>query len=169
MKVSTKEIIKYYGDGRSIESITSITGLTRKAVINKIKKYRSVHEKSNKSKKSYGEDLKKIIALRDKNDVPRSQISKELGVSNTFISESCKKYGDELKRKALFPNQYSYIGDFDFSACPECESKRLNVIDEFIDWGTVDARYCMNCGNEFFKFMNDDKKTYKLNFEFDEE
>lgn len=163
----TSHIIKHYTDGKSIGYIASVTGISEDEVLMRLRIFKS--DSVQKLGNSYNDEIKKVIAKRDKNDVSRSQIAQELCLSVTFIGNACKKFGDNLKKKAKFLNQYTEIDSkHDLKTCPDCNSKKVNEINGYINDHNTVGIYCLNCNGEYFRFMNDDK-LYRLNYEFDEE
>lgn len=162
----TPIVIKHYTDGKSLSYISSVVGISEDEVFMRLRifKSNSVQVVGN----SYNDEIKKVIAKRDKNDISRSQIAKELGLSVTFVSKACKEFGDNLKNKARFNNQYTEIAEHDLPTCPDCASKRVNEVSSYISDRNTIGIYCMSCNGEFFKFINN-KTLYRLNFEFDDE
>lgn len=160
-------IIKHYTDGKSISYISNLLDLTEDEVLAHLRLYKS--ESVQKLGNSYNDELKKIIAKRDRNEVSRSRIAKELELSSSFVGSACKKFGDNLKKKSKFSNQYTELKQpHGMETCPNCKSHKVNEIDDYIDNRKVDAIYCMCCGLEHFKF-DEGISIYRLNYEFDEE
>lgn len=160
-------IIKHYTDGKSISYISDSMDLTEDEVLTHLRLYKS--ESIQKLGNSYNDELKKIIAKRDRNEVSRSLIAKELNLSSSFVGSACKKFGDNLKKKSKFSNQYTDLKKLhDLKSCPNCDSHKVNEIDDYIENKKVYAIYCMNCGLEHFRF-DGGYTICKLNYEFDEE
>lgn len=165
--MDTSKIIKHYTDGKSIGYIASATGLSEEEVLMMLRIFKS--DSVEKLGNYYNDEIKKVIAKRDRNNVSRSKIAQELCLSVGFVGNACKKFGDNIKKKAKFPNQYTEIDNVnDLTKCPSCKSKTVNEINGYIDDHNTIGIYCLKCNKEYFRFMNGEK-IYLLNYEFDEE
>lgn len=149
-------ILESYSDGSTIVAIAEKCNITEDEVIKALLKYKD----DNKGGKSFTDEFKKIIALRDVNGVSRSEISKELNINISTVRKSCEKFGQAYKDKAVNDNMYIRIdGDFSMDRCPNCNSTKNNKVDDNIT-------YCIDCGSEheyYEGYIN------RINFEYLEE
>lgn len=148
-----EEFVLLYEDGLSIGSISEHFEITEGEVHECLEQLKDLHRKG----KGFDDDIKRVIAMRDKNEISRRQIASELSINIATIKKACEKFGQSVKAKDSFENYYEELEKFyDLSTCPDCNSKRVNEVDE-------DSIYCMDCGMEFF---NKNGKTNRINWEY---
>lgn len=136
-------------DGASIEDIADNVKASPEQVSDILKEYKN----SQKVKGVYTEEFMKLIANRDRMNIQRNTIMKELNVSRTILIKSIKKYG--FIKKIDNDASEEIIGkidtaNFEFKECPECSSKKINTIETLHNDATINGIYCIKCGNEFF-------------------
>lgn len=122
-----------------------------------IKKLLLDYKESNRYKKTFTDDFKKMIAERDINGVSRRQISMELEINANTIKKACEKFGQTMKEKASFDTAYTLVGEgLGLHKCPSCNSSRVNEVD----YNTI---YCISCGDEFVEISG---KIFRINWEY---
>ena len=147
------KVIEMYREGNKLEYIIESLNITYK----KVKQILINFKESNRHKRTFTDEFKKIIAERDMNGISRRQISLELEINANTIKKACEKFGQTFKERASSDNEFTRIdGEFDMSECVSCKSKNVNEVDD----NTI---YCMDCGSEFVF-----KKGYvlKVNWEY---
>lgn len=155
------KILESYSDGVAISAIAESNGISEEDVIELLLKYKE----ENKGSKTFTDDFKKLIALRDVNGVARSAIAKELKINNSTVKKSCEKFGQACKEKAVSEDVSvkvlnAVVEEIDnvyvLKECPECQNKKLNKVDD-------NDYYCMDCGNEF---TVKGEEVHKINWEY---
>lgn len=147
-----ERIIDAYRDGIEMGQIVESVNLSYKAVRDVLIQLKE----SNRHKRTFTDEFKKIIAERDVNGVSRRQISQELEINANTVKRACELFGQALKDIAPSGNEYTKLdGKFDIDSCPTCKSKDVNLVDE-------KTTYCMKCGNEH---IFDGYSVLKVNWE----
>lgn len=132
-------VIEMYRDGNEIKYIIESLNITHK----RVKQILIGMKESNRHKRTFTDEFKKIIAERDMNGISRRQISLELEINANTVRKACEKFGQTFKERASSDNEFTRIdGKFDLSECPSCKSKDVNEVED----NTI---YCMSCGDEF--------------------
>lgn len=148
-----EEFVLLYEDGLSIGSISEHFGIKEEEVYDCLEQLKSIHKQG----RGFDDDFKKIVAMRDKSEVSRRQLSAELSINIATVKKACEKFGQSVKSKDAFENYYKELDKhYDLTSCPECNSKKMNEVDD-------NTYYCFDCGNEFF---NKEDKTYCINWEY---
>lgn len=151
-----EKIITAYREGSEMNYMVECFNISE----NQIKNILTNYKESNRLKRTFTDDFKKIIAERDINGIPRRQISIELEINASTVRKACEKFGQALKDKATSDNSYTKIWEdnddikLDLSKCPSCDNRNINQVDD-------NAIYCKSCGNEFFKKNG---VTYMINW-----
>lgn len=149
-------ILEAYADGSPLGYLAESFGITYEEVEKLLIEYKE----ESRFKKSFTEDFRRTIAERDMNGVARNAIAKELGINVNTVKKACEAYGQSVKGKATNDNAYTRIdGEFDMSICPNCNSKRNNLVDD-------NVTYCLDCDSEY-EYYNG--YILKINFEYLEE
>lgn len=133
------EIISEYKMGRSINQIAKKLDIRHEY----IEEFLIDLKESNRYRRTFTDDFKKIIAERDSNGVTRKQISVELGINPNTVKKACEQFGQPLKEKVDSHEMYDRVdGEFSGKECISCNSSKVNEVDE----NTI---YCKNCGDEY--------------------
>lgn len=148
-----KKVLQAYQDGSDLGYIVESLNIPYK----KIKQILLNYKESNRYKRTFTDEFKRMIAERDINGVPRSTIAKELEMNVSTIQKACIAFGQAIKEKSASDNAYTKVnGSISDGKCPNCRSKKVNEVDE----NTI---YCISCGNEFVEKADG---LYKINWEF---
>ena len=135
------KVLTAYAEGSPLTLIEESFNVSQRRIIHILHSYREEH----REKKSFADDFKKLVAERDINggkDITRSSIAQELGINPNTVKKFCEEFGQALKERATNDRAFTKIdGDFTMKACPSCNSKKVNVVDE----NTI---YCKKCGDE---------------------
>lgn len=133
------KIIKMYSDGADLKVIAKSFNITT----SEVKKHLIAYKLEEKFGNGFTDNFRKVIAERDLNGVARAQIARELSVTPITIRRACKKFGDTIKIKTSNDEQtMKLFGEYTLEECPECESRKINSVDDNII-------YCLSCGNEY--------------------
>lgn len=147
------KVIEMYRGGNKLEYIIESLNITYK----KVKQILINFKESNRYKRTFTDEFKKVIAERDMNGISRRQISLELEINANTVKRACEAFGQSLKGRVTSDNEYTKIDNVsDMSKCLLCGSKDLNEVD-------LNTYYCMKCGNEFI-FKGD--HALKVNWEY---
>ena len=149
-------ILEAYADGSSMSYLAESFGTTEEEV----KGILITYKEENRFKKSFTDEFRKMIAERDLNGVTRNAIAKELELNVNTVKKSCEAFGQAVKGKATSDNAFTRIdGDFELDTCPNCGSKRNNLVDE-------NTTYCRDCDSEHEYYEG---YILKINYEYLEE
>jgi transposase-like protein len=146
-------IIELYAEGGQISIMAESLNIDQSTILNLLIEYKE----TNRFKKTFTDNFKKMIAKRDMSGIARRTIASELQLNANTIKKACEKFGQSNKERASSANAFTRVnGKFSKEICPSCESKRVNEVDE----NTI---YCLVCGNEFIH-----RKGYilKINWEY---
>lgn len=151
-----ENILESYADGNLISMISNSNKISEDEIL----KILAEHKVASKYKKTFTDDFKKMIAMRDINGVSRTAISNELQINISTVRKACEQFGQACKEKAVSENLVTKIeGDFTMDECPNCKSKRNNIVDE-------NVTFCMDCDMEHEYY---DGYVNRVNFEYLEE
>lgn len=143
-----QKILDAYEDGSDLGYIIECLNTTH----SRVKEVLLAFKEANRTKKTYSNELKKVIAERDKNGIARRQIALELEINVNTVKKACEAFGQSYKDRASSENEFTRIDleEFDMTVCPTCKSKKVNKVDD----NTI---YCMKCGSEheFFEIFED--------------
>src|SRR5690606_11006195 len=96
----------------------------------KVKQILINFKESNRYKRTFTDEFKKVIAERDMNGISRRQISLELEINANTVKRACEAFGQSLKGRVTSDNEYTKIDNVsDMSKCLLCGSKDLNEVD----------------------------------------
>lgn len=149
------KILEMYERGSELGTIIETQNITHKHLMLVLKRF--VENNKNKNG-TYTDDIKKVIASRDRAGVTRGNISFELGININTVRSACEKFGKPRKKsEGQIKNQlFVRIGKGNnFDKCPLCKSSKVNEVE-------IDEFYCIDCGNEF---RTDGNHIYKLNWD----
>ena len=136
-------IVNLYMDGFQISYIGDELGLTEDEVLKILRDYKD----RSRYKKTFTDEFKIMIAERDRTDVTRNSIAKELNINANTVKKACEQFGDANKEKASSMEEYTRINtDFELNPnkpkCPVCHKEhKVNIVD-------LNTTYCLNCGSE---------------------
>lgn len=148
-----EKVVKAYRSGSEMGYIIESLNITYK----RVKQILLNLKESNRHKRTFTDEFKRIIAERDMNGISRRQISLELEINANTVKRACEQFGQTFKDKATSDNQYTRLdGEFDMSECPTCKSKNVNEVDD-------NTTYCLECGGEHI-FKKD--HVLRVNWEF---
>jgi len=151
-------ILESYSSGDSIQVISEMLGLSEDNVIEELLKYKD----ESRTKNTFNDEFKKIVAERDINGASRSDIARELNINANTVKKACVKFGQAIKEKPSEESVYTRIdGEFTLDICPSCGSRKNNLVDEF-------TTFCMSCDSEHEYYEGEDGKGYvlRINFEY---
>lgn len=147
------KVLNAYQDGSDMGYIMECFNISHE----KVKEILLSYRESNRHKRTFTDDFKRLIAERDINGISRRQISLELEINVSTVKKACEKFGQSLKDRATSDNLYTRIDrEFDMSTCPSCGSKDVNEVDE-------STTFCKKCGNEH---IHKSDYALKLNWEY---
>ncbi len=148
-----EKVITAYRDGSDLGYISTSLKISK----DEIKNILINLKESNRFKRTFTDEFKRIISERDKNGVSRRQISLELEMNASTVKKACEQFGNSIKEKSLPYNEFTKIkGKFDKAKCPNCESRSVNNVGD-------NEIYCLNCGNEYI-FKKD--HIFRVNWEY---
>lgn len=149
-------ILESYADGNLVSMIAENYNISEEEVINILIEFKI----KSKHKKTFTDEFKKMIAIRDVNGASRSSIADELKININTVRKACEQFGQASKEKAVSDNLYTKIeGEFTMDKCPSCNSRRNNQVDDF-------TTFCMDCSMEHEYY---DGYVNRINFEYLEE
>lgn len=147
------KIIEAYRNGNDLKYISKSLNIPHKELSELLINLKE----SNRHKRTFTDEFKKIIAERDMSGVSRRKISTELKINASTVKKACEQFGQPLKEKVDKDRVYERIdGEFDMSECPSCSSIKVNEVDD----NTI---YCKKCGDEHI-FKKD--HILKINWEY---
>ncbi len=148
-----EKVLDAYAEGSTVELISFSFDITVEQVLEILRTYKE----ENRYKRTFTDNFKRLIAERDSNGVARKSIAIELAINSNTVKKSCEEFGNILKGKAEFENEFTKIdGEFSKEECPSCKSKEVNEVEE-------NTYYCMSCGSEHVFY---DGYVEKLNWEY---
>ena len=148
-----RKVLDAYQEGSDLGYIVESFNISYKQVKQILIAFRD----SNREKRTFTDELKKVIAERDINGVARRQIANELEININTVKKACAKFGQALKDRASSENEYTRIeGKFDMKTCPSCGSNDVNKVED-------NTTYCKKCGNEH---IHNEDHALRLNWEY---
>lgn len=152
-----QKLLDAYADGSPMGLITESFDITYEQAKDILHLYRD----KSRLKKSFTDDFKKLIALRDSNEgITRSSIALELGINANTVKKACEQFGQAFKDGVVSAQAFTRIdGKFSLKACPSCKSEKVNKVED-------NSTYCKNCGSEH---IHKEDHVLKVNFEYIEE
>jgi DNA-directed RNA polymerase subunit RPC12/RpoP len=176
-KQSPESVIKSYKNGKEFTTISRKTNLPLNEVVTIIEEYKIANTIGEEitSPHQINDELADVIRTRYINEIPQTQIAKELDILLYPIRSICNKANSDLGSKASFEDKYTLIENVtNLNECPHCTNKRLHKFETLIERRDVEGMYCERCSNEYFKLVekaqkNEEEKDEEENEETDKE
>lgn len=155
-----------YASGYSLENIDkylSDSEYNAQDFINELVLREVTVSETKKTGKRLSEDLKKLIAKRDKSGISRTEILKELNLNFVTVRRACEKYGSANKYNGrvsyrdiyeVVPFAIKHVEDG--ITCPICRGKANSTE------GSPNIFFCVKCLEEYTIRRN---KLYRTRWE----
>ncbi|WP_336682736.1 hypothetical protein [Enterococcus casseliflavus] len=158
-----EELIKFYRQGKTLVALSEKLEMPISYIKHLLHHYK---ESSRINMKIYKEDFKEVIAERYQNGVSKKEISREIKVSESFITNVNAQF-PQNQRKQVRQTEYKLHSTYQpLNACLNCRSENINDIETIIEkvqstgtrYQKTKGIFCKDCSHEFFYFINDEDK-----------